>query len=232
MKTSDSIKEIATALSKAQASIHGAKKDTANPFFKSKYADLASVWDACREALTANGLSIVQMTDQSEKDEVIVETRILHSSGEFIEGRLALPVTKADAQGFGSALTYARRYALAAAVGVAPEEDDGNLAAAARPDTAARIVAAKVSPMQEHIDAFAALPKETQDVINEHAATLIHLHKTGGDMVGYIHQQEYDDETKLALWTRLPSNVRSAIKHAQQIASLQAGIKPALASQG
>lgn len=138
MRTSESTKEINAALAKAQAKMAGAKKDATNPHFKSRYADLASVWDACREALTANGIAVVQMTAPSEKDEIIVETRLAHSSGEWYEGTLSLPVSKADAQGYGSALTYARRYGLAAAAGVAPEDDDGNAAAMAKPETKSR----------------------------------------------------------------------------------------------
>jgi len=103
-------------------------------FFKSKYADLASVVEAIREAFAANGLSYTQAIEPSEKDEVRVETILLHSSGEWLSaGVLALPVSKHDAQGFGSALTYARRYGLSAAVGVAPEDDDGNAATKAAP---------------------------------------------------------------------------------------------------
>jgi len=139
MNKSDSIKEFATALAKAQGAIKGAVKDSANPFFKSKYADLASVVEAIRSAFAANGLSYVQSVEPSDKDEVRVETTILHSSGEWIScGVLALPVSKADAQGYGSALTYARRYSLSAAVGVAPEDDDVNAAVRAVP---AKVVA-------------------------------------------------------------------------------------------
>jgi len=131
---SESIKEIATALAKAQGQMKGAIKDSANPFFKSKYADLASVVEAIRDAFSKNGLSYIQTVEPSDKDEVRVKTVLLHSSGEWLDcGILALPVTKADAQGFGSALTYARRYSLSAACGVAPEDDDGNAAAKAVP---------------------------------------------------------------------------------------------------
>ena len=131
---SDSIKEIATSLAKAQGQMKGAIKDSANPFFKSKYADLASVVEAIRTAFSENGLSYIQTVEPSDKDEVRVKTVLLHSSGEWLDcGILALPVTKADAQGFGSALTYARRYSLSAACGVAPEDDDGNAAAKAVP---------------------------------------------------------------------------------------------------
>jgi hypothetical protein len=134
MNKSESIKELATALAKAQGAIKGAVKDSANPFFKSKYADLASVVEAIRSAFAANGLSYVQSVEPSDKDEVRVETTILHSSGEWIGcGVLALPVSKVDAQGYGSALTYARRYSLSAATGVAPEDDDGNAAVTAKP---------------------------------------------------------------------------------------------------
>lgn len=128
MNKSESINELATALAKAQGEIKGALKDQANPFFKSKYADLSSVVEAIREPLSKNGLSYVQLTEPSDKEEVRVQTIILHSSGQWIGSTLALPVSKSDAQGFGSALTYARRYGLSAAVGVAPEDDDGNAA--------------------------------------------------------------------------------------------------------
>ena len=134
MNKSESIKELATALAKAQGQIKGAVKDSANPFFKSKYADLASVVEAIRSAFAANGLSYIQSVEPSDKDEVRVETTILHSSGEWIGcGVLALPVSKVDAQGYGSALTYARRYSLSAATGVAPEDDDGTAATVAKP---------------------------------------------------------------------------------------------------
>jgi len=118
MKMSESIKELASALSKAQGQIKGALKDSANPFFKSKYADLSSVVEAIREAWSSNGLSYVQCVESSDKSEVSIETVILHSSGEWMAcGVLSLPVSKHDAQGFGSAMTYARRYSLSAAAG-------------------------------------------------------------------------------------------------------------------
>lgn len=134
MNKSESIAGLAAALAKAQGQMKGAIKDSANPFFKSKYADLASVVEAIRAAFSANGLSYIQTVEPSDKDEVRVETTLLHSSGEWIScGVLSLPVSKVDAQGYGSALTYARRYSLSAAVGVAPEDDDGNAASAAKP---------------------------------------------------------------------------------------------------
>jgi hypothetical protein len=127
MQTSESIKDLAAALAKAQGEITGALKDSANPFFKSKYADLASCWDACRLPLSKNGLSVVQGMQVAEGNLYLI-TRLLHSTGEWISSQT--PVTPKDdtPQGMGSALTYARRYALTAMVGVAQVDDDANAA--------------------------------------------------------------------------------------------------------
>lgn len=123
------MKELATAMAKAQSQIKTALKDSKNPHFKSSYADLTSVWDACREALTKNGFSVIQRTDFDANGEVWLETMLLHASGEHIASRYPLRPAKQDPQGYGSAITYARRYCLAAIVGVvADEDDDGNAA--------------------------------------------------------------------------------------------------------
>lgn len=126
MPQSDSIKNLATALSKVQGELTYAKKDSANPFFKSRYADLESVWDACRSLLAKNGLSIIQMPGNYFEGRMWLITRLCHESGEWIEQEMSLPVQKPDAQGAGSALTYMRRYALAAFVGIVQADDDGN----------------------------------------------------------------------------------------------------------
>ena len=128
MPQSDSIKELATALSKVQGELTYAKKDSANPFFKSRYADLESVWDACRDLLARNGLSIIQMPGNYFEGRMWLITRLCHNSGEWIEQEMSVPVQKADAQSAGSALTYMRRYALAAFIGVVQADDDGNAA--------------------------------------------------------------------------------------------------------
>jgi hypothetical protein len=132
MNKSESIKELASALSKAQAMIEGAIKDKTNPAFRSKYADLGACWDACRDPLTKHGLSVMQLPMIGDGS-VRLETILMHSSGEFISSEMQIPVSKHDAQGYGSALTYARRYALCAFVGIAPEDDDGNGASAKAP---------------------------------------------------------------------------------------------------
>lgn len=133
MNKSETINELATALSKAQGQIKGAAKDASNPFFKSKYADLSSVWEACREQLSSNGLSVIQLPETSDSG-IIIETMLCHSSGQWVSSSYTMPVSKLDAQAVGSAITYARRYALAAMVGVAPEDDDGNDAAKNPPE--------------------------------------------------------------------------------------------------
>lgn len=152
---SEGIAKLSDALAKAQAEVTGAAKDSENPHFKSKYADLASIWDACRVALSKNGLAVVQLAE-SDGDKATVVTLLTHSSGEWIKGRITLKPVKADAQGIGSALTYGRRYGLAAMVGVAPEDDDGNAASREQPGKAppVRAVAAKPTTNGSHDATF------------------------------------------------------------------------------
>lgn len=133
MNTSETITELAAALAKAQAAIQPAIKDKTNPAFKSRYADLASVWDACREALTSNGLSIVQLPIDGEPNRVTLTTLLLHASGQFISTTFSTPLMKQDPQGIGSALSYLRRYALSSMVGVVADDDDDGNAASRQP---------------------------------------------------------------------------------------------------
>lgn len=128
---SDDIKELATALAKAQAKMEAADKVGVNTFYKnSRYATLPTVWDACRKALTDNGLSVVQRMDTSENG-MVLESILLHASGQWIASTYPINPVKNDPQGLGSAISYARRYALMALVGVVADdatEDDGNSA--------------------------------------------------------------------------------------------------------
>lgn len=131
MLKSEQINELAAALAKAQGQIEGAKKSSSNPFFKSKYADLAECWNTCREALTANEISVIQMPEEiNENGRLNITTMLAHSSGQYISSTLTMTVTKLDPQAIGSAITYGRRYALAAMVGLAQEDDDGEKAMA------------------------------------------------------------------------------------------------------
>lgn len=127
------MQKIATALVKAQKAFGPALKSSTNPHFKSRYADLAACVEAVIDALNENGIALVQHSHECA-DGIIIETIFIHESGEMISGgKLHVPATKQDAQGYGSAMTYARRYSLQAACGIAPEDDDGNNASRAKP---------------------------------------------------------------------------------------------------
>jgi hypothetical protein len=141
MQHSEQINELAAALAKAQAEITGARRSSENPFFRSKYADLAEVWDVIRGPLSKNEIAVYQAPEM-EDGRVKVTTMLIHASGQWARSELSLRMVKErrgqggerefvpldDPQSAGSAITYARRYALAAAVGVAQEDDDGNAA--------------------------------------------------------------------------------------------------------
>lgn len=142
MERSESIAALTVALAKAQGEMEAAKKTSANPYYHSKYADLAEVWDTCREPLSQNGLAILQTTEVNEEGKISLRTTLCHNSGEWVAGIIPLnaaiidsnknvvvvPAHQASPQALGSAITYARRYGLSAMVGIAPEEDDGNAA--------------------------------------------------------------------------------------------------------
>ena len=130
MDKSESIKELAIAMSKAQSGMGGASKAANNPFFKSKYADLSEVIKVVKEPFASNGLSYVQFPIE-DNGRVGVETILMHSSGEWMSNKFTVQLTKQDAQGAGSAITYCRRYGLQAVAGIPSEDDDGNNASPA-----------------------------------------------------------------------------------------------------
>lgn len=132
------MKNIATALVKAQQAFGPALKSSTNPHFQSKYAALAACVEAVIDALNSNGIALIQRNVECA-DGVCVETVFVHESGEMLSsGPLHVPAAKRDPQGYGSALTYARRYSLMAACGIAPEDDDGNSAGRANADARAK----------------------------------------------------------------------------------------------
>lgn len=200
------MKNIATAMVKAQKAFGPALKTNTNPHFRSKYADLSACVEAVIDALNANGIALIQQTRQDDTG-VTVETVFLHESGETLSsGPLHVPAAKQDPQGYGSALTYARRYSLMAACGIAPEDDDGN-AASKRPS----IKHSPVEPVGVTPERL-SLITDTADAIKERFAST--------DVVGaYELAAEWtDSEERQALWKQLPSNIRSAIKaHAESL---------------
>ncbi len=148
MNQSENINELAAALSKAQGEINPALKDSVNPFFKSKYADLSSIWNACKEALTKHQLSVLQTMDVRD-GQLILITTLAHASGQWIRSILPILSAKQDAQGIGSAITYMRRYSLAALVGVTTEDDDGNAASEEWKPVKAKVTSISSSEAQE-----------------------------------------------------------------------------------
>lgn len=168
IQTSEQINEIAAALAKAQGTLENVAKDRENPHFRSRYATLAGVLDEVRPKLAAQGISIFQAAINGESDNIGVATRLLHSSGQWIESAVFVRPTKFDAQGVGSVLTYLRRYSLMAVAGVGPEDDDGN-AAVGRPQErvqtngATRAAAAPPPPARPvHVNG-AALPAHPEE---------------------------------------------------------------------
>lgn len=125
MNKSDQINELSLALSTVQGKMTGALKDTINPYFKKNYADLTSCWESVRALLSENNLALIQVTDEA-KEGVIVETILSHKSGQWISGRLFMNPIKNDPQGIGICISYARRYAMAAMLGIVQIDDDAN----------------------------------------------------------------------------------------------------------
>lgn len=195
MQKSEQINELATALAKAQASVKAALKDHSNPFFKSKYADLSSVWEACRKALSENGLSVSQLPSTGEGQAVGLETMLLHSSGQWLSEKMTAPVAKWDAQGIGSAITYLRRYALAAMVGVvADEDDDGEKAVGRNGSGKAEIV---------------KIDQKVKDAVVTQSREAI---ASGDDLKLKQIWSEFDTDQKVVLWGLFNSQERRTMK--------------------
>lgn len=160
MRQSESIKNFADAMSKAQGTMRNAARDSVNPHFKSRYADLASVIDAIREPATSNGLSWSQGLGGDGKI-LVCTTRIMHSSGEWIESDLTIIPTKPDSQGIGSASTYAKRYSLSSMFGISSEDDDdGNGASRTASAPQREVPAAPTLPQSNAKQSFAAAVTE------------------------------------------------------------------------
>lgn len=184
---STSFSELVTALAKAQGSMTGAVKDSENPFFKSKYADLAACWDACRKPLSENGLAIIQMPSVSY-DCVVVTTMLTHASGEWFRSRLQVKPKDFSPQAIGVAITYARRYSLAPMVGLAQVDDDGEGAQPRRGNDPA-VVKDFARRMQEGLDIGLG-----QAVLDLHA------------------ELNEDQDLYREVWSKIPSGARRQIK--------------------
>lgn len=208
----DNIAKVSAALVRAQRAFGPALKTSSNPHFKSRYADLSACVEAVIDALNAEGIALVQRQHPSDGG-VAVETLFVHESGEvFSSGILHMPASKQDAQGYGSALTYARRYSLMAAAGIAPEDDDGNAASKApkKPSLSA--------PIKATDGAGASLSAERKAILEECALYLVDCHKNGDDAsairVWYADDTCADNDERIYLWSLLSaeSKLRRIIK--------------------
>ena len=206
MKTSESISNIAPALLKAQKAITFAVKDSTNPHFKNKYADLSSVIEAIKAPLNDAGILFIQTPSPSESGTLSLTTRLIHESGEWIEDTATIPLPRHDPQGFGSAMTYCRRYALAAAVGVYQDDDDGNAGSGA----AKKSITATTGVRD-------ALDERRRHQV-EKLAAFIEAKFAAGDEYGGFEawdlrdKQLFDADASTAVWSLLGSKVRSTIK--------------------
>lgn len=206
MNRSDSIAALSAALAKAQSEMAGAAKDKTNPHFKSAYADLASVWEACRTALTKNGMAILQPVS-AEDAKVTVTTILTHSSGEWISGELTMTAQQNTPQGIGSCITYARRYALSAMVGVAPEDDDGNAASAKNGQNSAQSMPATTGTVVMKPQGYDEFVASLRDVAPEGMPALTKLFNNARPD---LRQQLTRSDN--ALWERLKAQATNAAK--------------------
>lgn len=201
------MQKIAAAFVKAQTAFAPALKTSSNPHFKSKYADLAACVEAVIDALHSNGIAVIQKTLPDEKG-VTVETVFLHESGEIIAGGpLHVPASKQDPQGYGSALTYARRYSLMAACGIAPEDDDGNAASRKPPPIKAKGAIGATTGAHENVD------QQDRESLDALALDIIEAVREGDPThAAGLCSDVTDADQKVYLWSKLPSDVRSSIK--------------------
>jgi len=200
---SEQINELATALAKAQGQIVGALKDSKNPFFKSSYADLASCWDACRKQLTENGLSVIQTTGFENNVECVITT-LAHSSGQWVRGALPIKAKDDGPQAQGSGITYARRYALAAIVGLAQIDDDAEAAQArGYDDMSGEERARKRKEKTDFTKAVNEYSERIKKAVDEgNVAKLAEIQN---------EVREAGNDFRVAVWTSLPTAIQNFI---------------------
>jgi hypothetical protein len=209
----------AFAFVRAQAGFGAALKTSTNPHFKSRYADLSACVEAVIDSLHKNGFALLQKTHECETG-VAVETILMHESGEQISGGiLRVPASKLDPQGYGSALTYARRYSLMAVCGIAPEDDDGN--AASKPKKPMQIPANTAG--QDYLE---KCNEQERALILDYAMEIEGADDQGAFETYTRAKAELDTDQQAALWSKVNSQKRSAIKKIGQAKTLATEIVP------
>ena len=197
--------ELFAALAKAQGEIENASKNAANPHFRSKYADLAEVLNTIRPPFAANGLAIVQ-SPHFDGSMAHVTTMVTHSSGGYITSTASCVPAKSDAQGIGSATTYLRRYSAASISGIAQEDDDGNEASHNK----------KPAPPAKILPTTGVWESQSEEsrmfLLNIASELNTRVAADPADAASWLESQQLDADEKVALWTRIGSKERSAIK--------------------
>jgi hypothetical protein len=209
----------AAAFVRAQAGFGAALKTSTNPHFRSRYADLSACVEAVIDSLHKNGFALMQKTHECESG-VAVETVLMHESGEQISGGiLRVPASKQDPQWYGSALTYARRYSLMAVCGIAPEDDDGN--AASKPVKKMQIPA-NVAGM-DYLD---KCDEQERALILDFAMEIEAADDQGAFDAYTKAKQTLDTEQQAALWSKVSSQKRTAIKKIGQAKTIATELVP------
>ena len=209
----------AFAFVRAQAGFGAALKTSTNPHFKSRYADLSACVEAVIDSLHKNGFALLQKTHECETG-VAIETILMHESGEQISGGiLRVPASKLDPQGYGSALTYARRYSLMAVCGIAPEDDDGN--AASKPKKPMQIPANTAG--QDYLE---KCNEQERALILDYAMEIEGADDQGAFETYTRAKAELDTDQQAALWSKVNSQKRSAIKKIGQAKTIATEIVP------
>lgn len=205
MQQSESIKELATALCFAQAEMGGAVKDSNNPFFKSSYADLTSIIKALKEPFANHGLSYVQLPITSEGGKGIgVTTMLMHKSGEWLQSEYLLPMVKADPQGAGSAITYARRYALQAMAGIPAVDDDGEAAMLRHEPT-----------LPDGVPASEPKKRVSKKLVQDLVALVVSSEESGETSELVEALSELESHEKEAVWGQLTTKQKTFIREAK-----------------
>ena len=204
MHSSATIKELATALAKAQAELKNPTFDSTNPHFKNKFASLSAVREAVTPILAKHGLTVTQFPKTGDGVAGCVN-RLMHSSGEWIEEECLLPLDKNNAQGAGSCITYARRYSLQGIAGVVAEEDDDANAASTPVKPAHKPVAVDVWEQQSE-----GTQKWLQGIADSVRAEL--EAKGGAAALAILEEQDLEADHKVAIWSRFSSSERSSMK--------------------
>ena len=214
MKQSESITDLATALCLAQAEMGGAIKDSNNPFFKSSYADLTSVIKVIKEPFAKYGLSFVQLPVTSAGGNGVgVSTMLMHKSGQWLQGEYLLPMDKVTPQGAGSAITYARRYALQSLVGIPSVDDDSELAMFSfdRNEDKTVVIDMTLEGLAETVSAPPA-KRVSKKLMQDLMALVIESEATGEHTVMNEALAELDENEKQKLWSQLTGKQQEFIR--------------------